>query len=110
MKIRILITLFFLMLSSISAYADYQTTLLSGVYIPNVDVGDYSTPVVYDWNNDGRKDLIIGSRTGAASTGFHGYVNFYENTGSDSSPSFSSSSQIQSCTTACSAIDALAGG
>lgn len=90
--------------------ADYQTNLLPGVYINNVDVGDYSTPVVYDWNGDGKKDLIIGSRTGTSSTGLHGYVNFYENTGSDSSPSFSGSSQIQSCTTACSAIDAAVGG
>ena len=110
MKIKIVITLIFLILGSISAYADYQTYLLPGVYIPNVDVGDYSAPVVYDWNSDGKKDLIIGSRTGTALAGFHGYVNFFENTGSDSSPSFSSSSQIQSCTTVCSAIDAIAGG
>lgn len=89
--------------------ADYQTNLLPGVYIENVDVGDYSVPVVYDWNSDGKKDLIVGSRTGP-STDLHGYVNFYENTSSDSSPSFSSSLQIQSCTTVCSAIDALAGG
>jgi len=28
------------------------------VYIPNVDVGDYSARC-YDWNSDGKKDLII---------------------------------------------------
>ena len=81
------------------ANADYQPNLLPGVYIENIDVGEYSAPVVYDWNGDGKKDLIIGSRTGTSQTGFHGYVNYYENIGSDSSPFFSSTPlQIQSCT------------
>lgn len=110
MKTKILITLLVLMSISISVYADYQTNLLPGVYIPGVDVGEYSVPVVYDWNSDGSKDLIIGSRTGTGQNGYHGYVYYYENTGSDSSPLFSNSSQIQACTTVCSAIDAIAGG
>ncbi|MBI5741630.1 MAG: hypothetical protein HZA16_13060 [Nitrospirae bacterium] len=99
----------FLVLFSLDAQAAYQTNLSAGVYITGIDVGEYSVPEVYDWNNDGMKDLIVGSRTGT-SPSFHGYVNFFENTGTDSSPSFSGSSFLQACTQTCSAIDAAAGG
>lgn len=91
-------TLFF----AFHANADYTTTLLPGVYIQNngvdLDAGLYSAPTVYDWDNDGSKDLVIG-RKGA---GEIGYVSFYKNYGTDAAPSFSGYTDIQTCTDPCS--------
>ena len=47
----------------------------------NLDAGSRSAPVVYDWDSDGKKDLLVGSYTGT--------VRFYRNTGTDASPAFS---------------------
>jgi len=51
----------------------------SGVQI---DVGYYGSPCVYDWNGDGKKDMIIGQFD-------NGYIRFYQNIGSDIEPQFS---------------------
>ncbi len=45
-----------------------------------IDVGKYSTPQIYDLNNDGLNDLIIGEQ--------NGYVNLYKNIGSSSAAFF----------------------
>ena len=45
-----------------------------------VDVGENSTPQLYDFNHDGLLDLIIGER--------NGNLNYYKNTGTTSSPVF----------------------
>ena len=45
-----------------------------------IDVGDFSTPQLFDLNGDELVDLIIGEQDGN--------LNYYENTGSLSSPSF----------------------
>ena len=112
-KVFLFILLLLLIAFSTSAKADYATSLSFNGYILGssgpIDVGDYSVPLVYDWNSDGRKDLIIGSKTIAPSP-YNGYVKYYENTGTDSSPVFGSSSNIQSCTLTCSSIDATASG
>lgn len=50
----------------------------SGVQI---DVGVYGAPCVYDWNGDGKKDIIIGQFD-------YGYIRFYPNVGSDIVPQF----------------------
>jgi len=52
----------------------------------NLDVGERSHPVAFDWNYDGRKDLLVGDE--------NGYVRFYENKGTDSSPSFNGYSNL----------------
>ncbi|MDZ7341414.1 MAG: T9SS type A sorting domain-containing protein [candidate division KSB1 bacterium] len=52
----------------------------------NLDVGSRATPVVVDWNNDGKKDLLSGNSSG--------YVLLYLNVGSNSSPSFGSATYI----------------
>jgi hypothetical protein len=54
----------------------------------DIDVGEHSVPSFADWNNDNLKDLIIGGRNGK--------VRVYLNGGSESNPSFSDYSYIQS--------------
>ncbi|HAW50695.1 TPA: hypothetical protein DCX16_07085 [bacterium] len=46
----------------------------------NIDVGAYSGPFVCDWNNDGKKDLLVGDEGG--------YVNLFLNAGTDRNPVF----------------------
>ena len=53
----------------------------------NLDVGYYASPVaVFDWDNDGKKDLIVGDE--------YGNVNYFRNTGVDDSPSFNYGVQV----------------
>lgn len=47
----------------------------------DIDVGNNATPLLYDLNNDGLKDLIIGKKAGTFS--------YYQNTGTTSTPNFS---------------------
>jgi len=46
----------------------------------DIDVGSLSVPVVNDWNEDGKKDLIVGSDTG--------YIYLYLNQGTNAAPVF----------------------
>ena len=46
----------------------------------------FSIPEVVDWNNDGKKDLLVGNSSG--------YVMLLLNTGTDASPSFSAATYI----------------
>lgn len=43
-------------------YSDYQTALLPGEYIKNgasdLKAHYWSVPIAYDWNSDGKKDLL----------------------------------------------------
>ncbi|MFC1499253.1 FG-GAP repeat domain-containing protein [Verrucomicrobiota bacterium] len=41
-----------------------------------------------DWNNDGKKDLIVGDKT-------YGYVHIFLNSGSDAGPVFTTSTQVK---------------
>jgi hypothetical protein len=52
----------------------------------DLDVGYRSAPSVADWNRDGKKDLLSGDS--------NGYVNYFENTGTDANPAFSSSVRL----------------
>ena len=51
----------------------------TGSEVP-IDVGDRATPVVVDWNNDGKKDLVVGA--------LDGKVRLYLNEGTDAAPRF----------------------
>ncbi len=97
-----------------SYYADYQTVLLQGIYIQenrsDLKANNWSVPLVYDWDGDGKKDLLIGNRTYEKNKRLSGYVSFYKNVGSDSEPSFTSSSRIKACTTTCSSLSVIADG
>jgi len=50
-------------------------------------VAGFSAPVVCDWNNDGRKDLIVGDMLGR--------VHVFLNTGSDAAPAFDEDTLVQ---------------
>ena len=52
----------------------------------NIDVGQYSTPQIFDLDKDGKQDLIIGERDGT--------LNFFKNKGSSSVPLFSSTPDL----------------
>lgn len=53
-----------------------------------IDVTYYGSPFAYDWNGDGKKDLVTGQFS-------YGYVRFYPNTGTNNNPSFTSFSYLQ---------------
>ena len=95
-------------------YADYQTVLLPGRYIQesrsDLKANNWSVPLVYDWDSDGKKDLLIGNRTYEKNKRPSGYVSFYRNVGSDSEPAFTNSSPIKACTTICSSLSVIADG
>lgn len=52
-------------------------------------VSHYSAPTVADWNNDGKKDLIVGQFTS-------GRICLFLNQGSDINPEFNGSTFIES--------------
>ncbi len=91
--------------SGTAAYADYQTNLNYAGRIQDslgdIDVGEYSAPVVYDWDSDGKKDLIVGQRYDHPTEGRGGYVSYYKNVGTNAMPVFDSYSLIQSCSDTC---------
>lgn len=83
--------------------ADYQTSLYFSGYIQDqaisadIDAGNWSAPTVYDWDNDGAKDLLVG-RKGIDGVG---YVSLYRNIGTDAYPVFNGYIDIQVCTDPC---------
>ena len=46
----------------------------------DISVGSRATSIVVDWNNDGRKDLVVGA--------YDGYVRIFLNEGTDTEPDF----------------------
>ncbi len=54
-----------------------------------IDVGESATPVLFDYNADGLKDLIIGNKNLTTSpTTYSTGLTLYKNTGTSSTPSF----------------------
>jgi len=53
-----------------------------------LDVGSYAIPCAADWNGEGRKDLLVGYQTA-------GKIALYLNSGSDASPVFTTSVNLQ---------------
>jgi hypothetical protein len=52
----------------------------------NFDIGTRAAPRVFDWNEDGLKDLLVGE--------VEGYVYFLENTGTNEAPLFKEAKKI----------------
>ena len=59
-------------------FFDPESIKANGV---NIDVGWHGSPYAYDWDEDGKKDLIIGQFTSGA-------IRFYANTGTHYNPVF----------------------
>lgn len=114
-KLRILF-LILLLLLAVNAYdyADYQTTLMPGVYLQSISsdltANKWSVPLVYDWNGDRKKDLLVGQNYIDENNKNHGHVGFYGNTGTDEAPSFNGGVYLQKCTDTCSRINVAAFG
>lgn len=54
-----------------------------------IDFGEASAPTMFDYNNDGLNDLVIGSRGAFIGSGlFEPTLSLYENIGSQSAPAF----------------------
>ncbi len=64
-----------------------QPTTIHDVHGNRLAVDSYCTPCVVDWNDDNRKDILLGSGTGA--------LVLYRNEGSESEPLFSPPTQIE---------------
>lgn len=57
-------------------------TLKAGKEVIDVDVG-HAVPCVFDWDRDGKKDLLVGQFGG-------GKIRLYRNVGKDDAPAFDS--------------------
>jgi hypothetical protein len=68
------VTVFLNANNNINPVLDSGTTVLSGLV--DIDVGIRATPIINDWNDDGRKDLLIGN--------YDGNIRIYLNEGTDS--------------------------
>ena len=82
----------FLFLSVGTLNAGLPPSLDSEVYIYDganpLSVGSRSAITVIDWNNDGKKDLVVGDGTG--------YVWLFVNQGTDLDPLFNGGAKIES--------------
>ena len=65
-------------MASIPRFAPRELVQSAGVPI---DVGAYGSPLMFDWDQDGKKDVLMG-------TFAPGYIKFYRNVGTDSLPEF----------------------
>ncbi len=114
-QVIILLSLSLILLTLNSRYyADYQTTLLPGVYIQAgssvLKANNWSVPLVYDWDSDGKKDLLVGSNYIDENRINHGRVSFYKNIGADTAPVFKGAIYLQTCGNNCSLLDVTAFG
>ncbi|MFH1859439.1 MAG: VCBS repeat-containing protein [bacterium] len=68
---------------------DHAETVGNGTK-STVDVGGYATPFVCNWNDDSKKDLVIGK--------YDGGIDVFINLGTDSSPVFGSATKVMTGT------------
>jgi hypothetical protein len=108
------VTVFLTFLFNSYYYSDYQTSLSSGTYIMDgpseLQAHHWSVPVVFDWDSDGKKDLLVGQNYIDENGINHGFVLLYKNTGIDSSPLFNDPVRLQTCDDECRPINASASG
>lgn len=94
MKIRILPIVSCLLLFFLSGIVQADLPqILPGFKIKDgqadLKVNLYAAPTAADWNNDGRKDLVIGQE-------INGHISLFLNQGSDLNPLFDGGSLIES--------------
>jgi hypothetical protein len=65
-----------MVLAQVPRYDDYEVVVCNGSDVKL----NIPSPGVFDWNGDGKMDLIVGE--------FSGRVNYFENVGSASKPEF----------------------
>jgi hypothetical protein len=68
---------------------DLETGVLIKDGSSNLSVNYHSSACVVDWNNDGRKDLVVGQF-------YYGYIWLFLNTGTDINPLFNGGTLINS--------------
>lgn len=85
------IVFLFMLCFSGTLYGD-APDLETGVYIDDggspLDLSGYSAPTMADWNNDGRKDLLVGH--------INGYIWLFLNQGTKLNPVFNGGIRIES--------------
>jgi hypothetical protein len=55
----------------------------------DLEGGIFAAPQVVDWDQDGKKDLLLGEFCGHTTEGrYRGKIRFYSNTGTDANPEF----------------------
>jgi hypothetical protein len=72
-------------LAAMPRFAQREFVLSGGVPI---DVGAYGSPLMFDWDRDGKKDVLMG-------TFRPGNIRFYRNVGEDSAPAFNGFVHLQ---------------
>lgn len=87
MKI-LLIILFMAVVVSLAQVPTFDSSFFVKSDGKKIDAGYYGSPCMADWNGDGKKDMLLGIFSG-------GNIRFYENTGSNVSPSFSGFSTLR---------------
>ena len=53
----------------------------------DIDVGSRPTPTMVDWNNDGKRDLVVGA--------LDGWIHLYLNEGTDTAPDYLTEQFVQ---------------
>jgi len=92
----IFLTPFFLFKSSYSQTPEFEPkfylyagdSLIVPGSLSGVDTNYTSVPCIVDWNEDGKKDMLVGSF-------YNGNVYLYINTGEDDSPVFETETKLQ---------------
>ena len=92
MKTLLLATAMMLFIAGGGSLWAESPELMNGVLIESggspISLSQMSAATSVDWNNDGKKDLILGEGAG--------YVYFYANTGTDEDPQFNGGVRLTS--------------